>query len=165
MHNVPIPADLVRDPREKQEPNLGLGRDPVRTPMQWDASPNAGFTAGTPWLPLSEDWRTANVAALAEEPNSMLNLHRRLLELRRTRPSLNLGDLALLRGNEQVLAYERRCGNERSLIALYLTCQPARWQPPVQLQVLLSTHRAPGPVQAGVFELAPDEAVLFAPGE
>jgi hypothetical protein len=95
----------------------------------------------------------------------MLNLHRRLLELRRMRPSLNLGDLALLRGSEQVLAYERRCGDERSLIALNLTCQPARWQPPVQLEILLSTHRASGRVEAGAFELAPDEAVLFAPSE
>ena len=43
-----IPPDRVQDPRELREPGLGLGRDPVRTPMPWDGSPNAGFTTGEP---------------------------------------------------------------------------------------------------------------------
>ena len=45
MHNVPIPPDRVQDPFEKNVPGLGLGRDPARTPMQWSAAPNAGFTS------------------------------------------------------------------------------------------------------------------------
>ena len=46
MTDVPIPPDEVQDPFEKNEPRHGLGRDPQRTPMQWDSSPNAGFTTG-----------------------------------------------------------------------------------------------------------------------
>ena len=52
MEDVPIPTQAVRDPWEKNVPGLGLGRDPERTPMQWDESENAGFTSGDPWLPL-----------------------------------------------------------------------------------------------------------------
>src|SRR6185312_17547381 len=55
MQNVPIPPEAVQDPFEKNVPGMGLGRDPQRTPMQWDASPNAGFAAAgvKPWLPIA----------------------------------------------------------------------------------------------------------------
>ena len=76
---VVIPPERVRDPREIRQPGIGLGRDPSRTPMAWDASPNAGFSAAEPWLPLHADWRTRNVAAESEKPGSMLNLTRALL--------------------------------------------------------------------------------------
>src|SRR5581483_1078905 len=61
MENVTIPPDRVQDPWEKNEPGLGLGRDPQRTPMQWDSSPNAGFTTVIPWLPLAPDHTSRNV--------------------------------------------------------------------------------------------------------
>src|ERR1700749_4853968 len=62
MHDGDIPPALVRDPAEKNQPGLGLGRDPERTPMQWDASPQAGFTKGIPWLPIAADANEINVA-------------------------------------------------------------------------------------------------------
>ena len=58
MQDVPIPPERVQDPFEKNVPGIGLGRDPERTPMQWNAAPNAGFTDGTPWLPLADDYAT-----------------------------------------------------------------------------------------------------------
>ena len=60
--DVAIEPSQVRDPRELREPGLALGRDPVRTPMPWDDSANAGFTKGTPWLPLHDDWPTQRLA-------------------------------------------------------------------------------------------------------
>ena len=57
LDDTVVPRDRVRDPRELREPGLGLGRDPQRTPMPWDGSPNAGFTTNEPWLPLNADWR------------------------------------------------------------------------------------------------------------
>ena len=67
MHDVAIAPDQVRDPFEKNVPGLGLGRDPVRTPMQWTGETNAGFTTGSPWLPLADDCKTINVATLRDQ--------------------------------------------------------------------------------------------------
>jgi len=77
LSDVAISAAQVQDPRELREPGLALGRDPVRTPMPWDWSKNAGFTTAEPWLPLNADWPTRNVARMAEEPHSILTLYRR----------------------------------------------------------------------------------------
>jgi alpha-glucosidase len=58
MENVPIPPDRAVDPFGLRLPELGLGRDSQRTPMQWDSSENAGFTEPgvEPWLPLADDY-------------------------------------------------------------------------------------------------------------
>ena len=111
MTDVPIPPERVQDPWERNVPGLGLGRDPVRTPMQWDAGPNAGFArAGAePWLPLAPDHRERNVAAQDADPRSMLSLYRALLALRRAEPALSVGSYLPVEGtDEDVLAFERR---------------------------------------------------------
>jgi alpha-glucosidase len=118
--DVAIPAERVRDPRELREPGLGLGRDPVRTPMAWDGSAHAGFSSGEPWLPLHDDWRGRNVAAEEGDPGSMLHLYRRLLALRRAHAALSVGEIALVDCEGDVLAYERRDGDERLLVVLNL---------------------------------------------
>ena len=117
---VTIPPGRIRDPRELREPGLGLGRDRSRTPMPWDASPNAGFTAGDPWLPLNDDWTSRNVAGQAGDEASMLALYQRLLVLRRSHSALSTGDLRLLPAEGDVLMYERRSGDERLIVALNL---------------------------------------------
>src|ERR671932_343004 len=61
LGRVEIPPERVQDPWEKNEPGLGFGRDPARTPMQWERGPNAGFTAGEPWLPLDREHGGCNV--------------------------------------------------------------------------------------------------------
>jgi len=118
LKDVPIPPELVQDPREKNEPGLGLGRDPARTPMPWDGSANAGFTTGRPWLPLNRDWRRRNVAALAADPRSILTLYRRLIALRRRRAALQVGDYVHAHVEGDLYAYERRRGGERLFVGL-----------------------------------------------
>lgn len=114
-----IPPDRVRDPQEKNEPGLpGHDRDIARTPMQWDASPNAGFTTGDPWLPLVPGWETTNVAVESADPGSMLNLHRRLIALRRAHPALAVGDVAVLLAEGDLLAYRRSRGEDRVVVVL-----------------------------------------------
>ena len=92
MVDVPVATADARDPLEKREP--GRGRDPERSPMQWDASPNAGFTEPgvTPWLPVAPDADVVNVAGQAEDPGSILTLTRDLLRIRREHPVLATGD-------------------------------------------------------------------------
>ena len=90
MNDVEIPPEMVQDPFEKNVPGQGHGRDPARTPMRWDGTDCAGFTNGTPWLPVANDYRTNNVAAERGDPTSMLTLHRRLLASRRARADRRL---------------------------------------------------------------------------
>jgi alpha-glucosidase len=107
MHDVPIPPQLVRDPAEKQQPGLGLGRDPERTPMQWSSAPNGGFTTGTPWLPVAADFAAVNVATEQRDSSSTLTLYRRLLALRRSAPAFSRGAFKRLPRQGDVVAYLR----------------------------------------------------------
>jgi alpha-glucosidase len=117
MRNVPIPPERLQDPlAHTLHPNLS--RDPERTPMPWEPGPGAGFTTGEPWLPLGNDADVRNVAAQRADRASLLWLYRDLIALRRESPALSRGDLRLLDAPEDVLAFERRAGSERALVAL-----------------------------------------------
>jgi len=112
MEDVPIPSELVQDPPAVNQPERAdeVGRDPERTPMQWNDSPNAGFAPGgvTPWLPVAKDYAARNVAGQAQDPTSMLGLFRALTSLRRTEPALSVGDYASVdSGADEVFAYLR----------------------------------------------------------
>ena len=141
MADVPIPPEQVQDPWEKNVPGLGLGRDPERTPMQWDDTPNAGFSTGAPWLPVADDYRIVNVASERSEARSMLNLYRQMIELRRRLPALAVGDYHGIRGEGDLLAYLREYRGQRIVIALNLGAEPLRFElPGGGGQVLLSTN-------------------------
>jgi len=118
LENVAIPPDRVQDPWEKNEPGLGLGRDPARTPMPWDASANAGFTTGTPWLPLNADHATRNVATLTADPRSILTLYRKLIALRREYAALAVGAYRRAASDPDVFAFERHDRTAHLLVAL-----------------------------------------------
>ena len=150
---VEVPATRVQDPRELRQPGIGLGRDPARTPMAWDASVNAGFSTFEPWLPLHPDWPTRNVATQDADPASMLSLHRALLHLRRSSAALTEGSLTLVAAEDDVLAFERRHGDERVLVALNLGQHERAI--PGQGRVLLSTLG-----DSDGTKLRPDEGVI-----
>jgi alpha-glucosidase len=118
MRDVAVGPDQVQDPFEKNVPGLGLGRDPVRTPMQWSDAEWAGFTTGIPWLPLADDFKTINVSNLRQEASSILNLYHRLIELRRKEPALSVGDYGALPAGDDLIAYMRKSAERRFLIAL-----------------------------------------------
>ena len=125
MTDVPIAPDQVRDPAEKNEPGKGRGRDPERSPMLWDGSANAGFTApeATPWLPLLEGRQQVNVAVEGVDGKSMLSLYRVLLSLRREFAALHSGAIADVRAQDGVLSYTRSEGEQRFQIHLNLTAE------------------------------------------
>ena len=120
MTNVPIPAAEVQDPAEKNEPGKGQGRDPERTPMQWDETHQAGFTSGKPWLRLAEDWAQVNVAVLSQQGDSMLSLYRTLIALRNSHAALNSGAVEGVRSEGSILRYERTGSGERFAVVLNL---------------------------------------------
>jgi alpha-glucosidase len=167
MHDVPIPPELVQDPWEKNVPGHGFGRDPVRTPMQWDDGPGAGFTTGTPWLPLADDHRTINVAVESEDPRSMLTLYRRLIALRRAEPALAVGPYRPVCVTDAALVYQREKGSRRMLVALNFTAEPlalsdelpAGWRG----RAALSTHLdREGDEVSRTLDLRGNEAVVIA---
>jgi glycosidase len=167
LSDVAVPPAQVQDPRGLREPGLALGRDPVRTPMPWDGSANAGFTTAKPWLPLNADWPIRNVARMAQEPYSILALYRRLLAARRAHPALAIGDFALLDAEDDVLAYERRHGAERLIVALNLGGHSQRLKLPdwaSDCRVLLSTVADAALAGNGGVLLRADEGLILMAG-
>jgi alpha-glucosidase len=124
MINVPIPRERVQDPFEKNVPGIGVGRDPCRTPMQWNAEPHAGFSDSVPWLPVADDYPVVNVDAEDQDPKSMLTLYRRLLALRRASPALFAGKYEPVVMTGDLVAYVRRQGTQAFLVALNLGAEP-----------------------------------------
>jgi alpha-glucosidase len=124
MENVAIPPHLAHDPQGKRHP--GDGRDPERTPMQWDDGPHAGFCPVNvqPWLPLAPDSQQVNVAVEREDAHSQLSLTHALLTLRRTKPALSQGSYAALEsGAEHCFVYLREQGKQRIIVALNFSAE------------------------------------------
>ena len=167
MMDTPIPPHLVQDPFERNVPGLGLGRDPVRTPMPWSPERHGGFTKGRPWLPLNPDAEVLNVSAQASDPRSMLSLYRALIRLRRDNDVLLVGNLRLLAATDNVLAYERRLGGVRVVVALNMTAQALslRVENP-DYETLLSTYLdEPGALKEEIRLRADEGLVLRAPAD
>jgi alpha-glucosidase len=122
VEDVQDPIGKTGWPREK-------GRDGERTPMQWDGSPQAGFTTSNhPWLPVASDYKTVNVAEEAREPDSMLNWYKQLIELRRQNPALHSGKQVLLNENDNnVLSWMRQePGQPAVVVACNFTASPQK---------------------------------------
>ena len=108
-----IPFHLLKDPEAIANWPLTLSRDGVRTPMPWDShAPNAGFTAGTPWLPLSPGNIARAVSAQVGDPATLLAHTRAMLALRRAHPALRLGTVEALTVAGDVLTFTRRVADE-----------------------------------------------------
>jgi oligo-1,6-glucosidase len=106
-----------RDPDDVLAVLRARGRDNARTPMQWDASPYAGFTTGTPWLAVNPNHAEINAAAAVADPGSVYHHYRKLIELRHTEPAVVDGDFTmLLPHDERLYAYTRRLGGTELLV-------------------------------------------------
>ncbi len=157
-----VDADEAHGP---DRPIDRFGRDPERTPMQWDASPRGGFTTGEPWLPLI-DPATRNVAAQKADPASLLALYRRLIATRR-------GSLALRRGSHrslfdvapEVLSWVRQAPDERILVLLNVGDEPRecdlRALPEESGTVLIGTGAREGLVVFDGLVLEPLEGIAL----
>ncbi|WP_374403639.1 alpha-glucosidase [Niveibacterium sp.] len=120
-------------------------RDNARTPMQWSAAPNAGFSAAAPWIGPNPDYTGHNVAAAEADPDSVLHYTRRLIALRQGTPALHSGRYRLLDAEHPALwLYERTSEMGRCVVALNFsdTTQPL---PPAlaELPCLLTNHHNP----------------------
>jgi len=124
-NNDPVRKEDVRDPIGIAGWPEEKGRDGERTPMQWNDSPNAGFSAAKPWLPVPSSYHTHNVAGELQQPESVLQFYKHLLALRHQDAALLNGDyVALNQNNSNVLSYLRRYKNEAVLVVLNMSAIP-----------------------------------------
>jgi len=131
-----VPYEALQDPYGITFwPNF-KGRDGCRTPMPWTGDDDAGFSAGTPWLPVPEAHRALSVAAQDADPDSVLNAFRHFMRWRRAQPALVAGAIAFLDTPEPVLAFTREGDGQCLLAAFNLSAAetefilpPGRWLP------------------------------------
>ena len=101
-------------------------RDNARTPMQWSADENAGFTYGAPWLKVNGNYTEVNVAAEAARENGVLAFWRRMISLRKELPALKNGSFKSLYEGAAIYAYERVCEGERLVAILNMTAKAVK---------------------------------------
>jgi len=162
----PRSIDEVRDPVGRRFWPSYKGRDGVRRPMQWSSTPGAGFTRGTPWLPLSVDSGARNVDAQHADPASILGYYRSLLRLRRDNPALASGVYEGLDQRPGILAYARTNSGQRLVVVLNFTSEVREMAGlPIDASaatVLLGTHRAAGDsVSVQPLRLRPLESLIL----
>ena len=103
-----------------------MSRDNARTPVQWDASPHAGFTAGTPWLPATANHTWLNAEAQRKDPRSVASFYKALIALRHAEPVVAHGDFTMLiPEHPQVFAYRRRLDGVELTVLANLSGAPA----------------------------------------
>ncbi|MCR5088582.1 MAG: alpha-glucosidase [Oscillospiraceae bacterium] len=111
-------------------------RENSRTPLQWSDAPNAGFTTGTPWFPVNENYRTVNAAAQEKDPDSLLNFYRGLIAYRKDTPVVLYGDYQELdQKNGHFYTYERNYLNKKLLVICCFTAEPLRYEAPVGIDL------------------------------
>jgi oligo-1,6-glucosidase len=137
------PADVLAGLRARS-------RDNARTPMQWNGSPNAGFSTATPWLPVNPSYPEINVATQLDHPDSVLAHYKRLIALRHDEPAVAYGDFTMLLPNdEHVYAFTRSYQDVELLVLCNVSGSAAEVAlddaaPWTSASLLLGTHGTPG---------------------
>ena len=125
------------------------GRDNARTPMQWTAGENAGFTTGKPWLPVNENHAFINAEAALADPESVFYHYQKLIELRKTHPVFRDGSFNLLiPEDEKIFAYTRDTDNEHLLVVCNFTGETLDFEVPQEYdgaEMLISNYREAAP--------------------
>ncbi len=136
-----------------------FARDSSRTPMQWDATENAGFTTGKPWLPIYDDYKEYNVAVEREDEDSIMNWYIKLAEIRSEHHEFIDGDYKeLFPDDEQIFAYTRESDSGKSVVLINLSTEQAEYDTSciTGKELLIGTN---GTTEEG--KLEPLEAVIF----
>lgn len=141
-----------------------MSRDNARTPMQWDPSPNAGFTTGTPWLKVNDNYPEINVAAQENDPDSVLNYYRRLTALRKSPEYRQLFTCGKFRpafeNSHRILAYYREKDNQRVLVAANFGREKQHLHLPGTVKKTLLTNSG-REITGSAMTLAPSEVVVL----
>ena len=137
-----------------------LSRDNSRTPMQWNATKNAGFTTGNPWLTINKNYTTVNVEANTKDKNSILNYAKKLAKIRKENPIFVYGKLEIIDpANPDVFAYTRELNGKKIIVLLNFTSKTTTISAPLLAQKTTQwIGNYPTPFQK---ELRPYESVIL----
>jgi alpha-glucosidase len=117
----------VKDPIGRTGWPNEIGRDGERTPMQWNADANAGFSTSKPWLPVPPSYKTHNVAVESKDANSVLSMYKKVLALRHGNEALIDGSyMALNEDDVNVMSYLRTYKGKAVLVALNMSGSPKK---------------------------------------
>ncbi|WP_193176465.1 alpha-glucosidase [Oricola nitratireducens] len=138
------------------------GRDNARTPVQWTAGPNAGFTTGTPWIGVNANHVAINAEAQIGDDASVLAHYRKLIALRKTHPVIVDGDYRpFLEDDPQLFVFARNLAGTQLVVVANFSGEPAAFETPSELEIagecLISNH-VPRDAVSGTMRLAPWEA-------
>ena len=153
-----------RDAEELLAILASKSRDNSRTPMQWDATPNGGFTTGEPWIDLCDNAETLNVDAALSDPDSVFYTYQSLIALRKSLPLLTWGDYQdLLPTHPSLWCYRRQWQGQTLIVVANLSHECQAWQPDAlsgDWRVVLSNY-AEVASQPAAMTLRPFEAVWW----
>lgn len=138
--------EAKRRSREELEAKIGrFARDNARTPMQWDDSPNGGFTTGKPWIKVNPNYQEIN-ARREEAAGSVLDWYKKLIQLRKQSKALSIGNFVpLLEEHRRVMAYLRQAEEETVLVLINLTGYAAEYQLDIPTgELLMANYSDPG---------------------
>lgn len=151
LTQVDIDFEDLQDPEAIANWPLTLSRDGARTPLPWAAgTPQAGFTAGKPWLPLGPDHDRLAIDRQDGDPESLLALTRKFIRLRNSHPALRWGDIRITSADDTLLVFERVIAGERLVCAFNLGAEP------------VACDRAGGPALATLGEVEPGRLGAYA---
>ncbi|MEQ1508784.1 MAG: alpha-amylase family glycosyl hydrolase [Sphingopyxis sp.] len=128
LTQVDIPYERLQDPEAIANWPLTLSRDGSRTPMIWcDGTPHGGFSSGEPWLPIGEDHLALAASRQTGDENSLLELTRQLLALRRATPALTLGSLTVATADDSLLIFHRMHAGQHLVCAYNMGASARDW--------------------------------------
>ncbi|MEY8457915.1 glycoside hydrolase family 13 protein [Lactococcus ileimucosae] len=137
------------------------GRDNARTPMQWNAQDNAGFTTGKPWLALNPNYKQINVEAALKDKNSIFYTYQKLIALRKENPLVIWGEFELLtETEEEVFAYVRSYRGEKWLIAANFSVNETPFSTEGTVKEILIHNYSDGQIDLNGSTLRPYEAFV-----
>jgi len=168
MRDVPIRRSEIQDPLGLTFWPIPVGRDGCRSPMQWNSSENAGFTTGKPWIKVHRNHQQRNVDAQSDDPNSLLNFYRRMIQLRRDHPVLSTGMFQpitlepinllgyLRQDDDETILVGVNFGRLRRRLVLGTTLRNSKWE------LLLSSQRSVlPPIKDGLLPINGEEVVIL----